>query len=334
MVLHVDGTLVPNAPPLPEFIKADVYLPPPFVEERIVPPFSVATIVQNFIEEIVVPAVIRWKQAAANTPGIRWRFTDGGEADIPAPNRTNLPLIPSPVTTTSSRRIFFGRTSGSLTAAPQASPNSPSTPPPSPTPSTTSVTPGYDDVEQTLADLREEIVTLKDVLSFAHQERHDSEQIITSLRGEVRKLSARLSATMSDLNASQSGHPPPPLFTEEHANQCRPSSPSKASRGKRPIPASPTIRVPVPGNIFQLGASPKISSPSTLSHHHSPIRSFGPESAKAISRHSLSHRVHTTLTHLCNEFTINTWASELSKIYPDNVVSDLVAAMQADVGEF
>jgi hypothetical protein len=328
MVLHVDGTLVPNAPPLPEYIKADVYLPPPFVEERIVSPFSVATIVQNFIEEIAVPAVIRWKQAAANTPGIRWRF--GGEGDIPAPNRTNLPLIPSPVTTTSSRRTFFGRTSGSLTAAPQAFPDSPFTPPSSPI---SSSTPGDDNIEQTLADLREEIVTLKDVLSFAHQERQDMEQTITSLRGEVRKLSARLSATMSDLSASRSGHPPPPLFTEEHANQCRPSSPSKASRGKRPIPVSPTVRVPVPGNIFQLGASPKMSSPST-SPQHSPIRSFGPESAKAISHHSLSHRVHTTLTRLCNEFTIDTWAAELSKIYPDDVVPDLVAAMQADVGEF
>jgi hypothetical protein len=37
---------------------------------------------------------------------------------------------------------------------------------------------------------------------------------------------------------------------------------------------------------------------------------------------------------LFEEFTMESWADELSKIFPDNIVEDLVAAMRADVGEF
>jgi hypothetical protein len=75
--------------------------------------------------------------------------------------------------------------------------------------------------------------------------------------------------------------------------------------------------------------SPKAT---TSARRPEPIKSFGPESAKAIERHSLAHRVHTTLHKICDEFTMETWSAELGKLYPDRIVRDLVDAMHADVG--
>lgn len=76
------------------------------------------------------------------------------------------------------------------------------------------------------------------------------------------------------------------------------------------------------------------SQAATSARHPEPIKSFGPESAKAIDCHSLAHRVHTTLYRICDEFTIETWSAELGKLYPDRIVVDLVNAMHADVGHF
>jgi hypothetical protein len=67
---------------------------------------------------------------------------------------------------------------------------------------------------------------------------------------------------------------------------------------------------------------------------HRPIKSFGPASANVIAAHGLSHSVHTTLYRICNEYTVDAWSVELSNLYPDRVVADLVAAMCEDVGEF
>ena len=67
---------------------------------------------------------------------------------------------------------------------------------------------------------------------------------------------------------------------------------------------------------------------------HRPIKSFGPASADAIEAHGLSHQVHVTLYQICNEYTVEAWYDELLKLYPDRVVTDLVAAMHADVGDF
>lgn len=170
MVMHVDGTQVPNSPALPEYIKADVYIPPPFIEEHLIQPSAVASIVQHYIEDLAVPAVIRWKSAGRRTPGLNWRFNNVGLGDTPPPNNTDQPLIPPPIMPRSSHRVFCGRTSGSFswedTCFGQDDSStliSPSSPPSSPISSSRA-----DDDEARF--LREEVEELKAVLSLADEE--------------------------------------------------------------------------------------------------------------------------------------------------------------------
>jgi hypothetical protein len=197
--MHVDGTQVPNSLALPEYIKADVYIPPPFIEEHLIQPSAVARIVQHYIEDFAVPAVIRWKNAGRSTPGLNWRFNDLGSGEIPPSNNLHQPLIPSPITPKSSHRVFFGRTSGSLdqeeTHFPQDDSStliSPSTPPSSPISGSCSC-------DDAAMHLREELEELKAALSLADDEQAVSQRLIQSLRSEVMLLLTRLSAATSEL---------------------------------------------------------------------------------------------------------------------------------------
>lgn len=60
MILHVEGASIPGAPTCPEFLKADVYMPPHMShilkEEPDCQDF-IAAMVQTFIEQIGVPTV-------------------------------------------------------------------------------------------------------------------------------------------------------------------------------------------------------------------------------------------------------------------------------------
>lgn len=107
MILHVEGSLTPGAPPLPEYLKADVYLPPTFVDEHPDSHKAIAAIVQSFIEVVGVPTVKRWTRAGRNrgwSLSQQLRYT-------PAPHVVPHGLIPIPATGTS-RYQFFGRPYG------------------------------------------------------------------------------------------------------------------------------------------------------------------------------------------------------------------------------
>ena len=333
MIMHVDGTLAPGAPPLPEYIKANVYIPPPILDENLTPPSSIARVVQQFIEDVGVPAAIRWKSAAS----LMWKFKDGGQS-APPPKNPDSPLIPLPVTDTSSHRIFFGRPFGSLqddtslscrASSPSSPLSSPSLPPSSPS---------YN-------NLHEEIV-------FLMAQNMESQATISSLRDEIKLLNLNLSITMSELGAlrkakgkgkGKEGVPSsPPTFQLPSNALSRPGSPSKMPQVDPSVssmssvssmnftmypeytPQTPKGEVPLSRTMA--------SSPRILMHR--PIKSFGPASADAIEAHGLSHQVHVTLYQICNEYTVEAWYDELLKLYPDRVVTDLVAAMHADVGDF
>ena len=68
----MDGTTIPNAPALPEYLKAHVYLPPNLLNEFTESHEPIANIVQSFIETIGVPTVMRWRRAASNN---NWSLT-------------------------------------------------------------------------------------------------------------------------------------------------------------------------------------------------------------------------------------------------------------------
>src|ERR1700683_1024869 len=111
MVLHVDGTTIPDAPALPEYLKAHVYLPLNLVGEFTDSHGPIANIVQSFIEAIGVPTVMRWRRAASNN---NWSLTQLPSGGLPVPSAPNLPLIPHPTLPMSSYYIFPSRPYGSL----------------------------------------------------------------------------------------------------------------------------------------------------------------------------------------------------------------------------
>lgn len=118
MVIHVDGTTPPQAPAMPEYLKAHVYMPPNLIDEFPDSHDAIASIVQSFIETVGVPTVMRWRRAAMNN---NWSLTQSG--NLPAPSTNNLPTVPNPVTPSLSYYIFPGRPHGSLQTTSQPPPS-------------------------------------------------------------------------------------------------------------------------------------------------------------------------------------------------------------------
>ena len=69
MILHVPGTMVPGSPPLPEYIKASVYLPPSLVDNHPELHPSILRITQEFLETIGITTVRNWGVRARNDMG-------------------------------------------------------------------------------------------------------------------------------------------------------------------------------------------------------------------------------------------------------------------------
>ncbi|KAJ6617354.1 hypothetical protein B0H10DRAFT_1948429 [Mycena sp. CBHHK59/15] len=88
MILHMDGTTVPNTPSEPEYLRCSVYLPPSFVDNNPASHPMIAQIVQHFIEGVGVPTVQTWRNLA-NARG--WPLTMAGPA--PHANPTSPTLI-------------------------------------------------------------------------------------------------------------------------------------------------------------------------------------------------------------------------------------------------
>ena len=109
VILHVEGTTIPGAPPLPEYLKSDVYLPPHLIDETPDCHRPIAAIVQTFIEEIGVPTVNRWSRAAHN---LGWSLNQKGPVSTPSNHYPHL--IPPPVSSGSAHYNFRGHPYGSL----------------------------------------------------------------------------------------------------------------------------------------------------------------------------------------------------------------------------
>jgi hypothetical protein len=109
IIIHVEGATIPGAPPLPENLKAEVYIPPHILEEQPACHQPIAAIVQTFIEEVGVPTVKRWVEAAH---GIGWSLNQ--KAPITLASSFYPHLIPPATKPGSARYIFYGRPYGSL----------------------------------------------------------------------------------------------------------------------------------------------------------------------------------------------------------------------------
>ncbi|KAJ6476563.1 hypothetical protein DFH09DRAFT_1342444 [Mycena vulgaris] len=103
IILHVDGTTPPNTVLTPDCLKANIHLPPHFVDEHPQSHLAIAHIVQIFIEHVGLPTVERWKRSA-HLKG--WDLSQPGHS--PAVHPPAARLIPTPSSSTS-HYIFWGR---------------------------------------------------------------------------------------------------------------------------------------------------------------------------------------------------------------------------------
>ncbi|KAJ7150431.1 hypothetical protein C8R43DRAFT_1127909 [Mycena crocata] len=186
MILHIEGTTVPNTLPLPQYLRTSVYLPPSFVDANPASHGAIAQIAQLFIEAIGVPTVQQWR-TNAHLRG--WRLTQPGPT--PTPNAATSILVPQPLAAGSAHYKFRGRPVGALDQLLKSTP----APAPAPvTPAPVIVIPDDDDdeVDPDLLDVMERA-------GYAEFEARHYRQRVRELQGERDELMACI-ASLEDLN--------------------------------------------------------------------------------------------------------------------------------------
>ena len=105
-VIHIPGAMEPLTPSLPEYIKANVYVPGAVIREieRRGGENPVPDIVQVIIRELGVPTVERFDRIRA----LLWPFRRN--TDIPKPRPLpEMHRMPMAIPANSSRYLFYGR---------------------------------------------------------------------------------------------------------------------------------------------------------------------------------------------------------------------------------
>nr|GAT46275.1 predicted protein [Mycena chlorophos] len=109
IVIHTPGATVPNTPPLPEYLKAFVYLPPSFLAQNPAAHRPIARIVQSFIENVGVPTVRGFTVAFQH----RYHLPESGSDGAPMNDKPGHRVIPRPKHN-SSMYVFEGQPYGYL----------------------------------------------------------------------------------------------------------------------------------------------------------------------------------------------------------------------------
>ncbi|KAJ7683510.1 hypothetical protein B0H14DRAFT_3535115 [Mycena olivaceomarginata] len=107
MVIHSPGTTIPNAPLVPEHLKAHVYLPPRFIKEHPETHATITYLVQTYIEHIGIPTARDWRMRAKKIWPLTQRGHFSAEVDLPTT------LVPVPLVR-SALYVFQGHPWGDL----------------------------------------------------------------------------------------------------------------------------------------------------------------------------------------------------------------------------
>jgi hypothetical protein len=118
MIIHIEGSHIPSTPPLPEYIKADIYLPLVMVNEHPESHQAIVNIVQSFIEAVGIPTIQCWTHTGKK---LGWLLSDHGQVFTPA--EVPHTLVPLPCAG-SSHYQFFGRPYSSISPSPHSSSSS------------------------------------------------------------------------------------------------------------------------------------------------------------------------------------------------------------------
>ena len=244
MILHVAGTMVPGAPPLPEYMKASVYLPPSLVNNHPEIRPSILRITQEFLETIGITTVRNWRVRAKNDLGFSLTMpgvacANGTIYDVPEPQfrSSHYIILGQPVGT-----LDDGRTTPATTSEVA-----------SPTPSPPSSSYGFEDMDMAsqLIDAQKQVHTLAEQL--------------TSARQDIRRLEAQLEL-FSDLDDS----PHIPTATKNTPVKGSTSADFRASSSQRHIypegsqsQSRSRLHTPRKGRVADvgLGGSPFQSNP-------------------------------------------------------------------------
>ncbi|KAJ6594080.1 hypothetical protein B0H19DRAFT_1093673 [Mycena capillaripes] len=234
MILHIEGTTMPNTPTQPQFLRAATYLPPGFVAANPASHPAIARIAQIFIEAVGIPTVQQWR---ANALLRGWSLTQQGQGAFP--NATTPDLIPTPQPN-SAHYKFLGRPVGALDALLGTVP----------------VVAIPDDDDDYLNDLTMDLMDATARASYAEAESAERLEQIHNLEQQVDILIARVAAADA-LSADLQGqllarrgpsvtHATPPT-TPTRSQSRLVQTPALSSRHPPPYsPSTANVRLPFP----------------------------------------------------------------------------------------
>jgi hypothetical protein len=331
IVISSGGTMVPGSPVRPEYLKANVYLPPAFVSHHPDLHRHLINIIQHYIETVGVRTVTMWIKRARRDLG--YSLTQVGNPQ----QNPDVDAIPSP-DYNSAHYTFFGQPYR-ITEDPSAS----SIRPPSPTNSTDSYAFafGEDPDASTLA-----IIDLQQENNELHEKNHILQQKITDLEEEVKVANLRNSSLTTRTRDrieylegqiqryAETTSTPVRNVTMQPAKSDTPRTPLRYGSAT-PSRAAPTRTQNPPGYN-----SPVSHTPFTL-HSPSAYRTVnrntdglaypcGPLLPHYINLYHI-HHLSTSINLISNYTPVETCKEELLKLGLEEVVCDaLTEAMALD----
>lgn len=346
MVIHVEGATIPGAPNLPEYLKADVYLPPHLVNERPESHVPIAAMVQTFIEEIGIPTVNRYTAAGRK---FGWTFTQNPSSH-PIPSSQNLALIPPPAKTGSAHYVFRGRPYGSIPSLglPPEHFNSdpcrpmPASPTSTPTSSQSESTDWYfpdepDPVELALINAAEKLADLESGLEMAALREANYIKEISNLRNELYTTLRQQEARSAEDNSSSTQRSP--------SFRVSPFTTPQSFKGKTSVARFPSPHLT---NLAHLSSPSHPEMSMSASVHESLCwtnpkqkgdgdttvwSNLGPATTEFIKTHNLT-RFGTTVNLIVKNYSPTKWSSMLGILsLSDSVRNNLLDVLTADLEE-
>ncbi|KAJ6573765.1 hypothetical protein DFH09DRAFT_1311849 [Mycena vulgaris] len=314
MVIHVDGTTIPNAPLVPERLKAHCYLPPRFLADHPETHQALAGIVQSFIEHVGIPTAADWRRRAAYI----WSMTQVGH--LPT-IRLPTALIPAPTGALSAYYIFPGRPESSLTtpaitaAAPPA------------------VSPPADEIydideitakESALMDALDRAANLSFENDGLRQMLEDIREVQQEMNcdhaEEKLQLEAHIDAQVSKIQQ---------LELELRNTRARLATSTNPPSTPPPRHAPPSYTSSTPS---RLGSHSAFTSPRGESSSARGQAACGAHTSAFLAAHSLN-TLADSLNLIVRGFRPALWNAELNRLadLPDDLTEGLLQAMNADV---
>ncbi|KAJ6617184.1 hypothetical protein B0H10DRAFT_2034436 [Mycena sp. CBHHK59/15] len=298
IVLHVEGTTVPNTPVQPEYLRCTAYLPPSLVADNPTSHGPIAQIAQTFIESVGVPTVNKW---FSNARARGWPLTQSGNGA--RRNPTSTTLIPEPNGGDSAHYKFLGRPVGALdeilgTAAPRP----------------VVFIPDDDD-----EDLRERLgdaeARSRESLTRIVQLEEQADILVS----QVAALEAALAAERHSNSLLRSALNAPTQSAPSTPSRSRPPGPTRTPATlahRQPPPYSPSVAAP---RLM----SPFAPSPSRLTRDHADLDAF--ITAHGLDNNASSIRMMLRVVHPVK------WAEELVQLgIPEDVVPLLLEIMSRE----